>query len=114
VLAVRIHALLSREINLFSGSTALDATDWRPFSMSDSFLLDGYTGKKIWALQELPVKPFYGPMMIASRLRHGGWVELGVAPPPPPSSDGTPQPYKLSLYLPLDAAPVAITPPPGQ
>ncbi|MGB8352862.1 MAG: hypothetical protein WCD79_03160 [Chthoniobacteraceae bacterium] len=118
VLCVRIHAPASRDIQLYTGmpgaASAVSASNYKPISMSDSYLVDGYTGNKITPLQELPRKPFYGAMAMGARINRGGWIELGVAfslPSPPLGNDGKPLPYKLTLFTPMNTPPIPIIPP---
>ena len=117
VLAVLIHASASRDMEL--GRLDFKAHIAKPFSMGDSYLIDGYTGVKINALSDIPVKPYFAPMAVTTHILRGGQMKMGAAFPAPPvpplSRDGKPQPYKLTLYTPLTGAkPIQLTLPPRQ
>jgi hypothetical protein len=117
VLAVLLHASASRDMEL--GHIDFKAKIAKSFSMAGSYLVDGYTGVKIKALSDIPVKPYFAPMAVTTFILRGGQVEIEAAfpapPVPPHSSDGKPQPYKLTLYTPLNGAkPIQLTLPPRQ
>jgi len=123
VLGVRIYAKSAQDMDLVGGKEEIGFNSppdllpgelaSKPFSMAGSYLIDAYTNKKIDSLNSIPDEPFFGSMSLVARVKRGGWIKLGVAfpklPPPPPDSNGNPQPYKLLLHTPLDAEPVLVT-----
>ncbi|PTX99822.1 hypothetical protein DB346_18605 [Verrucomicrobia bacterium LW23] len=74
------------------------------FTMERCVLEESKTGRKLKPLQDLPTKPFFGPMALVTGIRKGGWIELGVAfprlPPPPADNQGKPVEYRLTVPVP--------------
>jgi hypothetical protein len=102
VFAVRIQARSNKDLVLGIPATKPGAND-KPFTMEGCVLENVATGRKTKAINDLPGKPYYGPMSLLAGVQHGEWIELGVAfpklPPPPPENQGKPVAYKLTVPI---------------
>lgn len=78
-------------------------TDPLPFTLAGSTLRDLFTEQVYPCLDQIPDKPYLGPMDVTGTLAPGGWMQMGVAfppIPPPPLKDGKKQPYQLLFAIP--------------
>jgi len=111
LVGVWLYAPNSKELNLMRppapikpGQIRVEGdTDPLPFSLAGSTLQDLYTEQVYVCLDQLPDKPYLGPMDVTGRLAPGGWMQMGIAfppIPPPPVKDGKKQPYQLLFAIP--------------
>ncbi|MEZ0296932.1 MAG: hypothetical protein ACAI35_10805 [Candidatus Methylacidiphilales bacterium] len=103
VFAVRIQAAGNKDLVLGTPSKTPNGND-KPFTMEPSILENVATGRKTKGMNDLPGKPYYGPMSLLAGVNHGEWIQLGVAFPklqaPPPENAGKPIAYKLTVPVP--------------
>lgn len=83
--------------------------DPTPLMLTKAILVDQQTDAKYSAQPDVPSAPFFGPNMIMTNLRPGGWIQLAVAFPAPPSpaadANGKVPAQKVSIAFPMAKLP---------